>query len=593
MASLSPSGWQIKFKTFVIGLVAISILFVSLGLVVFWRLMGGPLSFNQRADLSAPSAAVFVPRQAPMMASVLASPDQVFALQRTVASSSQRSQLQADWQNLKANLLAFSGLDFETDIRPWLEDEITFAVTDLDLDQNRQNGLQPGYLLAMKTQDGDLARESLELFWQRQALAGRELKFEMSNGVRIIATQSDVAPTALDDGDSTATSLSLPLQNRSLATAVVGNQFVLLANHPDVLQHSIRNAQAPDLNLKNRSDYQRSLERLKLESGPLGLTYLNLPQLVSGLGLAQPRSRQLVTSFLEGQFPPQFQTLMTSFNLSRQGLKLNMVFSSDAQLPFKPRVPDLSKPVDVLQQLPAETVFSAGGHDLERLWHDISSELAHYTRLPAVLTAGQARWRSVSNKTLMNQIQAWLTESYAMGCLPSGDWIFIADHTARSSPALEALDRLAEDQGLTVSPLTVGNQVATAWTQLKTKRSGQSGNRETTVETDILGIHTTVNQRDIFTTSLEAMVAALNAPRDPLVAERTFAKATSPLASPNTGQAYLNWSGVQPIFRSIPLLNLLETSLQPVFKYVDTVAVAGYGGTKSQRQGEILVRLSN
>ncbi len=52
-------------------------------------------------------------------------------------------------------------LDINQDIRPWLGQNIAFAITSKDLDRDQNNGRQSGYLLVTDTADGERLREFL------------------------------------------------------------------------------------------------------------------------------------------------------------------------------------------------------------------------------------------------------------------------------------------------------------------------------------------------------------------------------------------------------------------------------------------------
>jgi hypothetical protein len=583
MIFLSSQGRQISFRAFAIAIGVIATILLLMGLLGFWYLTAqNPSNLLRGTVQSPPEAAVFVPRQAPVMVSLLASPEQLVSLGPVLGTAAQQTHVQHDWQRLKNSLQTSIGIAYDTDIQPWVGNEITFAITDIDIDKNSQNGLQPGYLLALAIRDGDRAREFLELFWQRQALAGQALTFQVTNGVRIIHAQAPT-PGLVEKSAKSLERSSVPTAYPP-ATAVVGNQFLLLASDPQILERSIQNAQAPDLNLDHRPDYQNSLGQLNADR--LGLTYVNLPQTLKLLGLAQWSSQSPKPI-------PQAQTILASISFDRQGLRFRTALSAAPQVPFVPQIATLTGPVEVLQQLPANTVAVVSGDNLAQLWRDLEAESSRYSQLPAPLMRWQRQLSPQSTRRLMLQLQTWLSATYALGCLSTGDWIFVAEHTPQSDSTLAALDRVARDQGLTVSPLTVDNHPVTAWTRIKTRLQNGTSNRETTVETDIIGLHTTVNHRDLLTTSLSAMSAALAAPQHPLTSNSLFKGAIAPLDRPNQGIAYLNWSDIHPVLHPQPLLQLLETTLQPFLKYVKTIAISSYGGNSHQRQGDILVRLTD
>jgi len=82
------------------------------------------------------------------MVSLLVNPDRLESF--LAARPGQRRRARQEL-NQKTNLLANTGLDYQRDIQPWLGDEITLAVTTIDIDRDEQNGRQPGSLMALAT----------------------------------------------------------------------------------------------------------------------------------------------------------------------------------------------------------------------------------------------------------------------------------------------------------------------------------------------------------------------------------------------------------------------------------------------------------
>ncbi|NJR39529.1 MAG: DUF3352 domain-containing protein [Leptolyngbyaceae cyanobacterium CSU_1_4] len=118
-----------------------------------------------------------------------------------------------------------------------------------------------------RTDKPEQAQASLEKFWRKRVARGAHLGSEPYLGVSIVSA------------------------SESLASAVVGDRFVLLANHPKVLRDALNNAQVPDLNLSNSKPYQQVTKNLPAES--LGLAVINLPQFATlwGNGIAAPSIR--------------------------------------------------------------------------------------------------------------------------------------------------------------------------------------------------------------------------------------------------------------------------------------------------------------
>ncbi|MEM9162297.1 MAG: DUF3352 domain-containing protein [Cyanobacteria bacterium P01_F01_bin.4] len=583
----------LSFRKYITVLGAIAAVWGVVGLGGFWWLGAqSPLLLMRGGSHTAANAAVFVPRQAPLMVSLLTSPERLLELRRVLTPPGRRGEAQVEVTQLKRSLLGQTGIDYDSDLRPWIGDEITFAVTDTDFDRDPTNGLQPGYMAAIAARDGDRAREFLELFWQRQALAGAKLAFEVSSGVRII--YAETAPSVPASPDLSPAFATLRQQGQ-LASAVVGNRFVLLANHPQVLQQSIRNAQADQINLTARPDYQSALQQLTAKR--IGVIYGNLPQLFSWLGVAS-QARDHLTALNLTAVTPQTQSLTAAIQLNRQGLRLVTALAPKAPTAFMPAEPGLSEPAEALRYLPADTALAASGQDLNPLWETLETELNAYETLPSQLQQLRQQIQAPPVHT-QQLLKSWLKEDYALGQWDSHpgqqpDWIWVVKHSSAAEAAIAALDQLAEQQQLTVSPLSLQNHPVTAWSQFKTSVQARFRDRETTVETQILGLHATVNGYDIFATSLPAMTAALDAPLRSLADTSQFKQAINPFQYPNDGYLYINW----PRFRktlaaSVSWFNLLDTAARPLLDAFQSIAVSSYGAQAHQKSGEVLIQLAD
>lgn len=243
-----------KFRSFfwilLTGAVAIFLFaVVSLG----WLATQSSIKLLRGGVNTFPQAAVFIPKQAPAMASLLTNPEKLEALRQVSLPLNRRQSDRTEWQQWETDLLATIGFDYQRDLKPWLGDEITLAITTLDYDRNPDNGAQPGYMLAMKTRNTKLAQKSLGNFFGEQV----DVSIEKYKGVNIISPDS------------------LPSNaNPDLwASAVVGN-FVLFANHPQILKQAINQAQAVNLNLDRADFYQTAMR--EIEKPHLGVAYLNI-----------------------------------------------------------------------------------------------------------------------------------------------------------------------------------------------------------------------------------------------------------------------------------------------------------------------------
>jgi hypothetical protein len=293
-----------KLRSFFYVLAAGAVVLLSIAVAgFFWLTSQSPLNLLKGGAVANPSTAIFVPKQAPVMVSLLVNPDRLETFRQLVASPINRRQSRAELNKLEGSLLTNTGLNYQRDVRPWLGDEITLAVTSLDFDRNKENAAQPGYLLAVTTKDAQRARDFLQLFYSKQAATGtQELVFEKYKGVNLIYRRPPTGLKALLGGAR---------QNQNYETwtsAVVGDRFVLFANHPKVLRDAINNVQVESLNLASDGEYQQMLE--SLAEPRIGLSFVNLPALSAWIS-NQPIP---VQESFKGS-----ETLAFALSLNRQG----------------------------------------------------------------------------------------------------------------------------------------------------------------------------------------------------------------------------------------------------------------------------------
>ena len=516
-----------------------------------------------------PAAVMFVPKQAAVMASLLVNPDRLDS-SAAAGRPQERRRLRTELQKLKTSLLAKTGLDYRQDIQPWLGDEITLAVTSPDVDRNGDNGKQTGYFMAIATKDAAKSREFLQLLFSKRAIADSDLVFEQYKGVKLIYHDqrivSDVSPT-------TKRSTASP---SSLAGAVVGNDFVLLANNPKVLRDAINNVQAPSLSLASSDQYQQALTLLPPKR--IGLTFLNLPVLSAWRGLA-PANQTHNSQIIALQLQPQGLLAETSL--------LGTVAKES------PTAPTESQPIGALKYIPAATGFALSGSDLSHLnqtdlsqtWNQIATGLLGNNSKLQLFDQPLAPLKTHWGIDLPEDIFSWARGEYALGLLPHADqlapdWIFVAEKLDDATAAISRLDTIATSQGLSVSSLTLGEQKIAAWTQLTTATTSTSGPDHSLIalKAKVQGVHATVGNYEIFTTSVEAMDEAIKSPKiGALANDANFQAGLNAIPQPNQGYVYLDWTASQEILeRQLPILKLLELAVNPFFNNLQSLTLSSY-----------------
>jgi Protein of unknown function (DUF3352) len=528
---------------------AIAILLIAIA-GFYWFFAKNPV--NSIASTSQPSAAIFVSKLAPVTVSLLANPDRLQALEH-----------EGELTKLKTSLLAKSGIDYRQDIQPWLGNEITLAVTTLDIDRDSENGRQPGYLMALATDKPEKSREFVELLFSKRVLAGGNLAVEQYKGTKLI----------YDD--------SQPQQDL-LAGAVVDG-FVLFANDPKVLRDAINNVQAPDLNLTTSPQYQKATQQLPKAS--LAVAFLNLPIVAEWQGLELSE--------------PTYNSQIISLILNSKGLLAETSFLTSSEIvpPSRP----LAKPVGALKHIPTSAGLVISGSnlnnlddgDLAKLWIQAKTAISGsgtdvISRLVQPLADMQKSW----GINLAEDIFTWVQGEYAIALLPredqtTPDWIFVVEKLVGVPEGISRLDAIASSKGFTISPLSLNQQKITAWTELTAQPSF-------TIEAKAQGLHTTIGNYEIFTSNLETMDEVLRNKDNSLTGDRSFQNSIAAIPQPNQGYVYLDWNKSQNLLeRQLPILKLVEVLGKPFFNNLRSLTFSSYGSEAGAIKGGVFFRLDH
>jgi hypothetical protein len=523
------------------------------------------------ATIGQPGAAIFVSKQAPVIVSLL-SPDRLKAWKR-----------EEELLKLKNSVLANTGIDYQQDVQPWLGNEITLAVTNLDIDRDSANGNQPGYLIALATNKPEKSREFLDLLFSKRVLAGANLTVEEYNGVKLL----------YDDRQLVTLPETVPFQKNQekaqppLAGAAVGNEFILFANDPKVLREAINNVQAPDLNLSSSTNYQDVVKQLP--KNPLLVSFLNLPSIVQwqNLNLSEP----------------VYDSQIVSLTLPNKGILAETSLLTPSQT-----LPELSKPVGALQYIPASTglalsginLSSLGSSDLALLWKQVTVAISGsgenlIKRITTPIADLQKRW----GINLSDDIFSWVQGEYAIGLLThepqkAPDWIFVVEKSEQTADGIARLDAIASAKGLSISSVNLDEQKISAWTQLATVINQDANRKSITLDVKVEGVHTTLGNYEIFASNLEAMDQALNAKNDSLISDRTFQNSIAAIPQPNQGYIYLDWKKSQRIVKEeLPILKLAQLIEKPFFDNLRSLTISSYSNQPGLLKGGVFLQLGD
>lgn len=580
--TVSPMKFRpITFRTFILPVVIAAGLVLVLGVGLLGGLaLRNPLYLLDRGGQSLPEAVQFVPKQSALVASVLTRPDRLAQLWDYLASPKQRPALRLDRERLERAILAQTGLTYERDLQPWIGDEITVALVTPDLDQDPSNGLGPGYLVALSCRDVDKARSTLELFWQNRALAGVPLTFEDLGGTRLIygRVRGDAAN---------------PPGWAPLATALVTQRLILVANDPAVLRQAIAAAQAVGNNLGTDGRYRLALKTLSQPR--VGLLAVNLPQVEQWLYPNQESPALARTPWAVDR--PSLDWGLISLGLQRQGILAEAAWVVSPGHRLTPHQRQVTDWYPLARYLPDSLSLGAVGVDLSQLADQLRPWLEPWVKALNPGGEGAARGADALGQGLIRQLLTGIDQRYALGVdLSSPDSDPQGLLATPSSPTvLGMIDRLGQQasaQGLSLGGLDLLGYPTQVWTQLSLRQGRTRGNAPLQVETQVAGLIAEVGQDQVLTTSVGLMEQALAADlrRDP----PDWSHQVQHFPQAGEGYVHLDWADLEGYLRQqVPQFRLWEVVARPALKHLKTVTLASYGQTEQVYRAGLVIQLQN
>lgn len=519
-----------------------------------------------------PTTSLFVAQNAPISLSLTVNPDRLLSVSPKLLNFG-KPKTQGDLENLRDSLLGLGTLDYKTSIMPWLGDELTVAVTSRSVDRTLADSRQPGYLLALKTNDAIASRAFLREFWRVRALTTQQT--ETYKGSEI--TYGQVKNSQLKNGQLKDSGVQLSDVTFTLASAIVGNQYVLFANSPKVLKNAINNVQVPSLNLQGNEQYQRAVGAI--DSKHLGILYINLPEFTALTG-DDSIVRSLVQ--LPEVSPITYSTMAMGLRGSRSGLILDTVLVPDNELGSESdretvqtkAIQTKAKTLDILNVLPDRSMAVAIGNNLAELWPTISHTIKGYSALEALQNQALKPLEADSQLNLIQDIFQWVKGDYGFTIAPikpnqPTQWVFAVKRDGQEiEQGIAKLDKIARDRGLTIGPVKLGDQTVQAWTQL-------SSSENTQLAANTIAAHTTIGNYEVFSTSLKMLENLANQSEKKLNQSSDWTLATREIDNPNQGYVYIDWNSVQPLLeKQVPGLRLIQVLAQPIVTHLKSLTIS-------------------
>jgi Protein of unknown function (DUF3352) len=503
-----------------------------------------------------PSAAMFIARQSPLVASLLVNPEQLESFWLTRTQPDHRKALQEQLQNLQSSLFATAGLNYDRDLKSWLGNEVTFAITTPDIDRDAANGLQAGHLLVLTVQDADLARTALQNFWQRRTKTPVTESFA---GVELVQSASKPGFTS----------------------AMVGDRYVLFANDAKVLRDALNAVQVPELSIERSFDYQQALE--KFSEPKLGFIFSNLTRLPADapISLNWP---------LLNDASATYESLIAVLQPDAQGVRVDTMLLKAPGAPAS-AAPDLLNLSQMLTLVPDGASFAVINQDLQATRQQWSrSELARpawVSPLQQSWTTVQQQWGMQISETILDRV----TGPYVIAQIPRSDrprpdWVLVTQQSPDLQEGLTQLDQMAQQQGMSLGSFELGDQTIYAWTKLTTtKTSSQTGLTSLTAE--VQGVRTTAGDYEILATSLEAMQQVLQSTQSPKTTS-DLKTAAAQIQTPNAGYFYFSQSSLDALLKSLPVADRLQRQLTASLR---SVTLSSYGTDETSQRSVAVLHL--
>jgi hypothetical protein len=508
-----------------------------------------------------PAAALFVPRQAPLMLSLTVNPEKLASLGLVQTPWGKRRDTLKELQQVKTSLMSVTGLDYTQQIEPWLGSEISLAVTTLDVDRDPSNGVTPGYLLVVEARDEAMAKEFLQLAYTDQAIApGSGLRFENYKGVNLV----------------------IPAAGSGQFSSAIVSHYVLFANEAKVLRSAINTVQVPDLNLSHDSQYLDALQTIDRDH--IGIAIANLPALSAWIA-NDPRPEEATLE----------QRLAIAVGLHPDGLRAETALIGDTTPSLTK--PTLNEPVNALHYIPPQAMLTAAGSDLKQLWLDATTGLNPRSPLSQILQQAVVAVQEPLGIDLPTDIFDWISGEYALALVPDTegqtvDWLFVAqrDPEVNIDPIIEHFDALAQAKGLSVGRLPLGDRRVTAWTEIDT------ANRNDLVQlnANVKGAHLSVADYELFASSVKVLSRAVKANEGKsLLDSKTFKTSLQQLPSTNDGYLFADWQQGSQLFKTqIPILRVVDYVAKPFFNHLKSFTLTSSGNSENIRRSSLFFTLS-
>ena len=467
-----------KARPFLAVLLSLALGLLGLGGGAWWLVINrSPLQLQHR-PLVVPLAARFVPRQAPLSLFLLTDGEEPLGYARAVVAPRQRRAAAEAVAQLRDGGFAAAGLDYPSELASWLGPEIGFAL----IGSNQGEGGAAGWLLSLRSRDGEGARRFLQRFWQSRSLAGTDLQISRYRGMGLISGRGALVGTK-------TTPIATPI-----ATALIDDDLVLIASGRGVLEQALDVSQIDALNLASSDAFRRGVADL---GRGMALLVARPPALAPWLGIPKDLGSEAGITGLIASLRPDGTSLAVELAVARADLPSDPAADSGAEGASEPGA-ELAADIasNIAAEIGADTGVDLGGAVAKSPLAPLSAPPALNQEVGAELLAhlrGEASSLALLNdpRQLLGLLQPLWDRSLGAASGPLPGLVMAADSgpllwaegrdgwllgTAAGEPSPGDLEPALAAQGLIAAPLTLADgRPSTVWTHLAVPAPGRRG----------------------------------------------------------------------------------------------------------------------
>lgn len=450
--------------------------------------------------------------------------------------------------------LAKEKIDFDKDVKPWLG-SVMFAMV-----PGAEQSKTPELLVVVGIKDKLEAAQFANKLKDKDDLKVKEIEHK---GTKILE---------IDSG------------SKSPGYVAILDNHLALSEKQDVVKNAIDSSQG-EPSLASDADAAKALEESMNIDNPVAQIFIpNYSKLVE-------QSGALDTADFPPQLKDQLQQIKSvsmGMGIDNDGIRLRAItkVKPDAfKWEFKP------VPGKIISQLPANTLLSANGGDLNSQWKYAIKQLDILPEFTEGLDDVRQQIRQNTQLDLDKDIIGWMDKEVGLALIPGnegilqnvgfgGTFVFKTSDRKKAETTFAKLDDLAKQSNIPVSKSKVGKVDVTQWQFPPTKET-------------IAG-HGWLDNETVFLAIGNPIIQAMAKPDKTLDQSETFKAITKSLPQSNSGYFYINMDETNKVILSNPVIRsqgVITPEVEAILKSIRGVGLASTEIDKSTYTGDVLLAL--